>query len=149
MDAPPSAPGLARICLDHLALEEAGLRALRDSLSELHRALVAGDMPAVAAFTTQENELADHRRRLDAARESLRRKVTALGLPLQQISITAIADPLPAPWREQADAPRHRTLPLAADVKAIPQRPAAILACCRSFPRHVLAGVCGGEGATE
>jgi hypothetical protein len=146
MHPSPQAPPLARACLEHLHFEESELRALRDNLDTLHRAVVAGDMKLVAAITTQRTGFSDYRDRTDRARDSFCRfAAAALVLPVSKINLDRIVVALPEPWSGQTRDAGKRIAKLVAEVRAQSRRTSMVLACCRAMTRQVLTDL-GGIG---
>jgi hypothetical protein len=148
--APTELAALARTCLDHLHAEEVALQALSDSLAELHGALRQGDQAALMTAAARHALCADKSDFLTRERDSLRRTAAAaLGLPYGQTTLTQLGQRLPLPWSDQIKQIGQRLRERAEETRGLARRTGAVLSCCQSFTRQLLAAVCGPEGAVD
>ena len=137
-------PPLARSCLDHLRDEEAALRELHATLTELRSALLVGESATITRLVQRQTELAEAERTIAQTRELFRRATAVeLDLPADMVTVRRIIALTPEPWADEIRAAQERLLELNAQNRELGRRIAATLACCRSFTRGVLARLTG------
>lgn len=127
-------PALAQACLDHLFLEEAVLREVREALQKLRQAL----------RSSQPDHL--HPIDLSASQEKVQQSRAAVrdifaretGLPAEQFTLSRLIEILPPPWADQAAAILPRLTTLADETRDLARRVAAAIACGQGFTRLLL-----------
>ena len=147
---PEELASLARACLDHLRREEATLGIIHQSLSNLHSTLRIGDMKSLESAAGQYAQVAAQFEGIGRVRDSFRRGcAVALGLTAEETTLSRIVERMPPPWSNQIRDAQHRLRESSVITQNLARRTSAILACCRSFARHLLAEVCGPGSAVD
>jgi hypothetical protein len=134
---PRSSEGLARLCLDHVAHEQAQLGAALALLNDVRAALLGRDHAALAGA------LARHRATAGGAEETTRRRADFqrqaadfLGVPPASVTLDLLAARLPADAAGHVADARARLRQLAADVERLNASNASLLYYCLDFLRR-------------
>ena len=141
-------PQLAELCLGHVAREESSLREARDGLADLRSALVAGDPGRVRAALQRQVRVAVQCDGLRRERsQTSERLALKLGLDPDTVTLSQVANRLPAPWADRVAAARDRLRLLAADADALNRRNAKLVEQCRDFLAGLLDEFAAGDAA--
>jgi hypothetical protein len=144
MDPHHLAPPQAATFLKHLEREEELLRAALVNVSELHAALLQGDLAGAQAVSERQGA---HAAALVAAAvdrtASANALAGALGLPADGLTLAALATKLPEPLAAQVLTARAKLLTVTTELAAFQTRNANLLGHLRSFFRGVLSDLTG------
>lgn len=140
MQMSPELRALAEQLLDHLRLEEEQLQAAHESLNELYAAFRAGDMVRARAALSEQSSSANQLHSLNETRAVVTVSLgDALGLPPDELTLSAIAAKLGGPLAEQLTDARERLRTISDEMKKITRKNASLVYCLRSYFRGVLA----------
>jgi hypothetical protein len=131
----PPTPGatLARLCLEHVAREEAQLGATRDAVGAIRDALLGKNQDALAAALERHEEAARRGEELNLRRDAFRRDVARkLGVPHESVTLDLLADRFPDMAGAIAQS-QARLRQLAAEVERLNHSNAALLSYCLDF----------------
>lgn len=137
----PEPPRPSAALLDHLQAEEDLLGRALAVLTGLHAAVRGGDLSAIEAARPPLDEItaATHARRAERAGVAAE-LAAAVGLPPEDITLSALADRLPEPDAADLRAARDRLAHLAGELAACQRRNANLICYLRSFFRGALSG---------
>lgn len=125
---------LSELCLAHLVLEEATLRANREGLSQLHAAFLSGTFPELQACILHCQRLAEDTVAARKSRESLCREIAEhMELEPEDIRLSLLASRLPAPYGNRVSACRDKLHLLSEEVDRLSKRVSNIASYCKTF----------------
>ncbi len=135
MSSTPHDP-LARLCLDHLAREEAHLAATLAALLDIRAALLGKDHAALAAALVRHDATARATDELTRSRDAFRDRAGALlGVPITSVTLDLLAARLPGAAAPITEA-RARLQQQAAEVERVNASNASLLYYCLDFLRR-------------
>ena len=125
---------LSELCLAHLVLEEATLRANREGLSQLHAAFLGGTLPELQACILHCQRLAEDTVAARTSREALCREIADhMELEPEEIRLSLLATWLPAPYGNRVSACRDKLHVLTEEVERLTKRVANVASYCKTF----------------
>lgn len=137
---------LAASLLRHLRAEEALLREALGSLTRVHASLRQGDLAAVSAAQPAQEALVTALWEAHAARLVPAEALGAvLGIPSEELTLSALVAQIPGPWATQLDEIRTQLNAIAAEIATLQRRNANLIAHLRSFLRGALSALTGAD----
>ena len=144
----PHSP-LAATLLEHLACEEALLRAALAGVTDVQAALRRGDLPAALGASAQEALAVELQAAGKARATSADALGRAVGLSGEDLTLTALAAKSDAPHAAELLAARDRLAAVAGELVAVQSRNANLIVHLRSFFRGVLSDLTAPDAPTR
>jgi hypothetical protein len=139
---------LAELCITHLHREEISIREVRNSLADLHVALLKGQVADLDALRSKQVSVAENCLHLQSSREQLCFQFAEyLGIPPDQVCLSRIASSLPADMAERVRCFQTRIESLANEVAILQRRNTALIGYCRNYMTRILASVSALDAA--
>jgi hypothetical protein len=138
LPAPPrSSEGLARLCLDHAADEQAQLEATLAFLQDVRAALLGKDHAALAGVLERHQATARQAAAMADRRAAFQREAAdVLGVAPEAVTLDLLADRLPADAAGPVADARDRLRRMAAEVERLNTSNATLLYHCLDFFRR-------------
>jgi hypothetical protein len=141
---------ISALCLNHLRREEAVLLGKRDTLHNIHAALVRGNLDTMESLQQRQQEAVRTSDDSRHEREQFRNRIgTLLQLPPESVTISRVVAALPEAEREPLRVVWSRLLELAAEVDKLNGDIAALIDYCLGFTRRYLLDITGGGRPAE